>query len=83
MHFLIYLCLLLVTPFAGAYPEKGKWTFPVDQNAGVVGVTKSLQAGSQITVKSEFALLSSVFFALLSFYAVIVECCANLLLLFV
>jgi hypothetical protein len=36
-----------------SFPEKGKWTFDIDQDIQYVGVSKSMFAGTNITFKSK------------------------------
>ncbi|XP_057367235.1 transmembrane protein 87A-like [Daphnia carinata] len=47
----IYCLLAFCVCTISAFPEKGKWTFDINQENHFVGVSKSMFAGTNITVK--------------------------------
>ena len=46
--------ILTLVCVISAFPEKGKWTFDINQDNHYVGVSKSMFAGTNITIKSKF-----------------------------
>lgn len=49
-----YILLTFLVCVISAFPEKGKWTFDINQENHFVGVSKSMFAGTNITVKGKF-----------------------------
>lgn len=51
--FSLYVVLTCLVCGISAFPEKGKWTFDINQDIQYVGVSKSMFAGTNITFKSK------------------------------
>lgn len=48
-----FLVLVIIVVGVSAFPEKGKWTFDINQDIHYVGVSKSMFSGTNITFKSK------------------------------
>lgn len=51
----LYCFLAFLVCTISAFPEKGKWTFEINQDIQYVGVSKSMFAGTNITFKSGYS----------------------------
>lgn len=54
-YFLLVLSFFVIC--VHAFPEKGRWTFGINQEVHYVGVSKSMFSGTNITFKSKIIFL--------------------------
>ena len=52
----LLLCLSLCLSLVHSFPEKGRWTFDIDENKLFVGVSKSLFPNTSISLQSNLLL---------------------------